>query len=108
MAPRFLLVEVAAGLSRRSRNPTAGLQFMELLIQNPRLTLVSMTDEVIEQVARVGASLHLGAGDAFYVATASALGARLVTWDREQLTRGAALVSTATPVDDLRDEDADC
>ena len=101
LAPRFLLVEVAAGISRRSRDPAAGLHFMELLVQNPMLTLVSLTDEVVQEVASLGASLHLRAGDAFYVATAVAHGARLVTWDREQLERGAALVETATPADDL-------
>ena len=107
VAPRFLLVEVAAGISRRSRNPDAGIHFMELLLDNPTLTLVSLTDDVIEHVARVGAGLHLRAGDAFYIATAVIAGARLVTWDREQLTRGATLVPTTTPADDLAEESTD-
>ncbi len=101
IAPRILLVEVAAGISRRSRDAAAGLQYMERLRTNPALILVSLTDELVEQTAKIGADLHLRAGDAFYLATAALHGARLVTWDREQLTRGAALVSTATPTDDL-------
>lgn len=104
LAPRFLLVKVAAGISRRARDPAAGLHYMELLLTNPALTLVPLSDEVIERIARLGASLHLRAGDAFYVAVAVIEGARLVTWDQEQLTRGAAVVQTATPADDLAGE----
>jgi len=45
----------------------------------------------------VAANLGLRGADAVYIALAQQLGVTLVTWDREQLTRGAAMVLTRTP-----------
>ena len=107
VAPRFLLLEVVAAIARRSGDPATGRHFAERLLRHPRLRLVSMTDELIDASASVGAQLRLRGADAIYIATATAHDARLVTWDREQLERGSALVPTATPADDLAAEPTD-
>ncbi len=107
LAPRFLILEVTAGIARRYGDAARGLRFGERLRQNSAVTLVSMTDDLIDEATRVGADLRLRGGDAIYVATAVLHGARLVTWDQEQLTRGASLVATATPADDLAAESGD-
>ena len=60
IAPRILLVEVAAGISRRSRDAAAGLQYMERLRTNPALILVSLTDELVEHTAKIGAGKRSG------------------------------------------------
>ncbi len=107
LSPRFLLAEVAAAIARRSGDPGSGLRFAERLRDHPQLALVLMADDLVDEATRLGAQLRLRGADATYIATAAALGTRLVTWDREQLAGGAALVSTATPADDLRDESTD-
>ena len=108
IGPRFVLLEVATAIARRSGDPATGLHFAERLRRHPRLTLFSMTDDLVDESARIGAHLRLRGADATYIATAVIQSARLVTWDREQLTRGAALVSTVMPADDLAAQSSDC
>ena len=62
-----------------------------------------MMDELIdEQRPTVAAELRLRAGDAVYVALARLTGARLVSWDREQLARSSPIVQASSPADDLQ------
>ena len=70
---------------------------------NPRVTLVPMTDELVDEATEIAAQLRLRAGDSIYVALARMNGARLVTWDREQIARSALVVEAASPADDLQD-----
>ena len=53
---------------------------------------------LIEVVIEIASDLQLRAGDATYVAVAHQLNLPLVTWDKEQLQRGAILLSTYTPL----------
>ncbi len=101
LAPTIVLVEVAAAVARRTGQPSAGLNVLAEIRSLPRLTLVTLTDDVVSEAADVAARLRLRAGDALYLVVARRAGVRLVTWDGEQLARGAALVQTATPADDL-------
>jgi predicted nucleic acid-binding protein len=107
VAPTFALVEVAAAMARRTRNPEDGRRAAARLLATPSRILVPVSDDLLGDAAELAVTLLLRAGDAPYVAVAARLGIGVVTWDREQLTRGAAVVQTATPADDLRDETAD-
>ena len=97
VAPTFVLVEVAAAMARRTREPEDGRGAAARLRATPSLVLVPTPDDLLEQATELAASLLLRAGDALYVEVAARLGIRLVTWDREQATRCAAVVETATP-----------
>ena len=50
-----------------------------------------------KRAAQIAARHRLRGADALYVATADVRDATLVTWDREMLDRGAAVVDTCTP-----------
>ena len=101
VAPSIVVVEVAAAIARRTGQPGDGLNVLAEIRSLPSLSLVTLTDDLVDEAADAAARLRLRAGDAVYVVVAARAGARLVTWDREQLTRGAALVQTATPAEDL-------
>ena len=97
VAPRLLLVEVAASMARRTGPSDVGLHLLEQLRLSPTITFWEMSDDFVDDVARFAVQLRVRAADAAYIAVALATGARLVTWDREQLTRGVAVVTTSTP-----------
>jgi hypothetical protein len=56
---------------------------------------------LVRQSAALGAQHRLRGADAVYLASAALFAAELVTLDREQLERGAAIVQTLTPADFL-------
>ena len=55
-------------------------------------------DEYLARLStRVAATLFLRGADAVYVAVAKRLNIPLVTWDKEQLTRGSPIIETLSP-----------
>ncbi len=105
-APILLLAEVAGATARRSGRPRVGQRALEDLEMLEGLELVAVDATLGRASAVVALSVGLRGADAVYVALAQDLGARLVTWDREQLTRGAAVVPTSTPEQELAADDA--
>ena len=101
LEPRLLLVEVAATIGRRIHDAEVARRTRVSIADYPNLVLVPMTDELIDEAAEVAAQLRLRTGDAIYVALAGLNGARLVSWDREQLARAAPVVQASSPADDL-------
>ena len=99
--PSLLLVEIAAGLSRRTGRLDLVQQAITTVRSDPRLRVHSMTDALMEEALAVAMRLRLRAGDAVYVALAHILGVPLVTWDREQRQRSASVISVSSPDDDL-------
>jgi predicted nucleic acid-binding protein len=100
--PSLLLVEIAAGLSRRTGRFDLVQQAVATVRSDPRLRLHSMTDALMDEALTLAMRLRLRAGDAIYVALSRLTGATLVTWDREQRERAVAVVETRSPDDDLR------
>lgn len=98
IAPTFLLVEVAAGLARRTGRRVVVDRAIEAVRAHPQLTMLGMTDEFMDEAQAVAARLRLRAGDAIYVALAAQHDALLVTWDIEQRTRAQAVLRVASPV----------
>ena len=102
LEPRLLVVEIADRYGTAvTGNDWTSTRSVEWALANPRLVLRSMTDELVDAAATLAASLRLQYGDAIYVALAHLSGARLVSWDREQIQRARAVVSASTPEDDL-------
>lgn len=106
VVPRLLLVEVGASMARRTGRSAVGLNVLEQLRLSPAITFLEMSDDFVDDVAHLAIQLRVRAADAAYIAVALAVGARLVTWDREQLTRGAAVIATSTPEQELAAEDS--
>ena len=96
-APALQLVEVAGAISRRTGRPELAAQAVELLEQLPNGRLVTVDALLARLAAGLAGQLHLGGGDALYLALAQRVGFTLVTWDREQLERGGAITPVITP-----------
>jgi predicted nucleic acid-binding protein len=69
--------------------------------QLPNTVLVVLDEGLSRQAAALGAQHKLRGADAVYLASAALFAAELVTLDREQFGRGAAIVQTLTPGDFL-------
>ena len=106
--PRLLLVEISTGLGRRTQDVIAVREGLELVLANPRLVLVSMTDDLMDAATDIAAELRLRAGDAVYVALARSdrgTTCQVVdSWDREQLARSSPIVQASSPADDLQND----
>lgn len=97
VAPAFLLIEVAAAISRRTRQPTVARRIIRNLYGVPAMHFRSPDPPLFWATVEVAADLQLRAGDAIYVALAHQLNIPLVSWDREQLERARSLTTTYTP-----------
>jgi predicted nucleic acid-binding protein len=103
LAPMLLLVEISAGLARRTGRLDVVQHAIVAVRANPRLTIRTMSYDLMEAAVDLAARLRLRAGDAIYVALAHLTGTRLVSWDREQRDRSASVVRVSSPADHLGD-----
>jgi len=97
VAPVILLAEVAAALSRGMGDPTLAHRVVQQLARTEVIELIPITMTMAEQAAEIAAEHRIRGCDAVYVALANQLSATLVTLDRQQLERGAALVTVRVP-----------
>ncbi len=97
LAPTFLLVEVAAAISRRIGQPEIARQTVKELFQVPAMRFISPTAALFWAAIELAADLQLRAGDTTYVALACQLNRPLVSWDREQLEKASNFTATYTP-----------
>jgi predicted nucleic acid-binding protein len=73
---------------------------LEVVGSLSRLTLlriVQMDTALMTQATGIAANYRLRGADAIYVAAAKQLGIALLTWDTEQLTRPASIITALTP-----------
>jgi predicted nucleic acid-binding protein len=96
-APAILLAEVAAALSRGVGDIALAHRVVRQLARSGLVELVPVTLMAGEQAAAIAADHRIRGCDAIYVALAGELGEPLVTLDRQQLERGAAVVAVQTP-----------
>jgi predicted nucleic acid-binding protein len=99
--PTLVLAEVAAALSRTGSEPGLAQQYAMAVGQLPNTVMVALDEGLARQSAALGAQHRLRGADAVYLASAALFAAELVTLEREQLERGAAIVQTLTPADFL-------
>jgi predicted nucleic acid-binding protein len=95
--PTLVMAEVAAAFSRTGSRPGLAQQYSMAIGQLPNTVMVVLDEGLARQAAALGAQHKLRGADAVYLASAALFAAELVTLDREQLKRGAAIVQTLTP-----------
>jgi predicted nucleic acid-binding protein len=96
-APMILLAEVGGAIARRTGTPDLGNKSIDRLLAIPKLRLVAVDHSLGMRAARIAAERRLRGADAIYVAVAAYLNIPLVTWDRQQLDRAAAIVRSSSP-----------
>ena len=101
IVPTLLLPEVAAAISRGQRDSELAYGFAAALKRLPHLVLVPLDESLSEQAAETAAQCCLRGSDAVYAAVALRFGATLVTLDREQATRLAAVLTARDPLEAL-------
>jgi len=99
--PTLVIAEVAAALSRTGSDRGLAQQYALAVGQLPNTVMVALDEGLARQAAAIGAQHRLRGADAVYLASAALFAAELITLDREQLERGAAIVQTLTPADFL-------
>jgi predicted nucleic acid-binding protein len=97
VAPVIVLAEVAAALGRAGINNSSSGEVIQLLRSRQLLELFPVSEKLAARAAVLAAACRLRGADAIYVALADLLAVPLVTWDRQQLLRGAQAVRTLTP-----------
>jgi predicted nucleic acid-binding protein len=97
VAPVIMLSEVAAALSRGAGDPSLAHRAVRQLARAELIELVPVAQVLAEQAAAIAADQRIGGCDALYVELAHVLNEPLVTLDRQQLERGAAVVTTRRP-----------
>jgi predicted nucleic acid-binding protein len=97
VSPVILVAEVAAALGRGLGDADLARQAVRLLRGRHLLELFPVTETLAARAAEIAAEQKIRGCDAIYVALARQLEMELVTQDRQQLERGAAVVATRTP-----------
>lgn len=105
VVPTLLLPEVAAAIARGQADAVLAQQFAAAIERLPHLVLIPLDTTLSRQAADVAAEHRLRGSDAVYVAVALRFGSILVTRDREQRERVAAVLSTCSPDDALDDDE---
>ena len=97
VAPILFVTETAAAVSRITGLPARGHLATRQLYAIPEMSLVQIDQPLVDEATNLAADLKLRGADAYYVAVAKALNLPLVTFDREQLSRAAPVVTTIRP-----------
>jgi predicted nucleic acid-binding protein len=107
VAPTIMLAEVSGSIARRTGNDQLGYQIVQQIRLLPTLQLITVDDGLGQLAAKIASTYRLRGADAVYLAVAQRLQIPLVSWDREQLERAAALVTTYQPGEAVDPEDED-
>jgi predicted nucleic acid-binding protein len=97
VAPVILLAEVAAALGRGLGDAALAREAVLLLRGRHLVELFPVTEALAARAAEIAAEEKIRGCDALYVALARQLEMELVTEDRQQLERGAAIIATRRP-----------
>ena len=101
IVPTLLLPELAGAIARGRQDAGLARRFTEALSRLPHLVMVPLDAALARQATEVAADQALRGSDAVYIAAALRFGSTLVTLDREQHERAAALVPTRWPAEVL-------
>jgi predicted nucleic acid-binding protein len=97
LAPVILLAEVASVISCGIGDPEPAHRVVEQLQNSKVIELIPVIPTLAERAAAIAADYRVRGCDAVYLALAEQLDDFLVTLDRQQLERGAEVVSTCKP-----------
>ena len=103
IVPTLLLPEVAAAVSRGREDSDLASRFTANLRHLPHLILIPLDETLAQQAADIAARQRLRGSDSVYAAVALRFGSTIVTLDREQRERVAALIPTRLPAELLAD-----
>lgn len=104
ITPSFLLVEVAAAISRRTGESALAHEAVNILTATRSIQFIPVDSSLIQAAVDVAANVQLRAGDAIYVAVAHKMNIPLISWDKEQLQKAAIYTQTYTPSDYIFEE----
>jgi predicted nucleic acid-binding protein len=96
-APVVVLPECAGPIARRTGDASFGERHAAFVEEFFGDSLLGESVAFGRRSAEIAARHFMRGADAQYVAAAEECDAVLVTWDREMLDRGAAVVDTQTP-----------
>ncbi len=97
VAPTFLLIEVAAAISRQMGPPSIAKQAVQFLQSMSEMRLIALDATAVQDAIDTAADIRLRAGDAVYVAVARQMRLPLVSWDQQQLQRASIMVLAYSP-----------
>lgn len=95
--PTLAIVEIAAAIGRGQDQPELGSAFASEVSQLPQVTLIGLDASLAQEAADIAARHRLRGSDAVYAAVARRFATTLVTLDREQKDRAAAVVKVRHP-----------
>ena len=97
LGPSHVLAEISGAVSRRTGREELGRVSSTVISRLPDFQLIPIDRELADVSASVAAGMKLRGADAIYVALALLVNSPLVTWDKEQIDRGAPIVETLSP-----------
>jgi predicted nucleic acid-binding protein len=101
LCPEILLPEVAAAVARGLDDARLAQRVARQLATLPAHRFFAVDRALARLAIQLAAECRLGGCDAIYAALAHREGARLVTWDAQQLQRAPLAVEAQTPVEAL-------
>ena len=96
-APVILVTEVAAAISRGLDQPTLAWRAVQQILSGKLVELVPVATPMAKRAADIAIDHRIRGADALYVALAEHRDDELITLDRQQLDRGAAVIPTRRP-----------
>ncbi len=103
IVPAIILPEVAGALSRVYRDPLRARLTAEAISALPNVQVIPLDTTLAGVALEIAADRTLRGADSLYVAVARQHACTLISLDREQRERGAAVVPTQTPAEALAD-----
>jgi predicted nucleic acid-binding protein len=97
VAPVILLAEVGAALARAGIDERSTMDVIDILRSRRLLELFPVDEKLAARAAAIASAHHIRGADAIYIALADQLAIPLITFDRQQLERGAQAVATRPP-----------
>ena len=97
VSPVILLAEVASSLGRGLGDAGLAQQVVALLRSKRLVQLFPATEALAARAAEIASEQRIRGCDSIYVALAKQLQMELITFDQQQLDRGATVVVTRRP-----------
>ena len=97
LGPSHVLAEISGAVARRTGREELGRVTCTVIDQLPPFQLIPIDRELADISASIAASTRIKGADAVYVALALLMNSPLVTWDKDQLTRGSPIIETLSP-----------
>lgn len=97
IAPLLLVVETGAAVVRATQNTALAYNIVSQLHVLPAVRLAVLDQQLIADATDIAISYGIRGADSIYVALAAKLRLPLVTFDQEQLTRPASIITTIKP-----------